>query len=241
MDQLSHQHMIFRSPSFQSRSADVRIAPIAAGYQPPMKGRPPPCFSVPSRRFPVPAKRLLPTRIINPIHSPRHPGSFPADLFLEHVWLSASINITDQHITSIQPETKYFGIGYLVEVEEAAWNGQLITRGTTIIFRGYDSTTTKYVATWLLEHDDEVAFVQFTAFQINQKTHYHDSEWPTLRMTLPAKLCCVPFQHQEPLDPRQEVVSPTSLHLTSPELPWWKIMLQWMRPSNDAEVHPVDS
>ena len=126
--------MILRSPSFQSQSADVRIAPIATGYQPPIKGRPPPCFSIPSRRFPVPAKRLLSTQIINPIHSPRHPGSFPADLFLEHIWLSASINITDQHITSIQPETKYFGIGYLVDVEEAAWNDQLITRGTTIIF-----------------------------------------------------------------------------------------------------------
>jgi hypothetical protein len=42
------------------------------------------------------------------------------------------------------------------------------------------------------------------------------------------------------LDPRQEVVVPTCLHSTSPKLPWWKIILQWMHPSNNAEVHPAD-
>ena len=232
--------MILQSSPSQSHLADIRIAPIAKGYQPPMKRRPFPAFSIPSRRFPVPAKRLLPTRIINPIHSPRHPGSFPVNLFLEHIWPSASINITDQHITSIQPETQYFGIGYLVKVEEAAWNDQFITQGTTIIFRGYDSIITKYVATWLLEHNDEVAFVQFTAFQIDQNTHYHDSEWPTLRITIPTRLCHVPFQQAEQLEPHQEVTAPTSLHSVSPELPWWKIVFQWMRPSNSTVAGPTD-
>ena len=203
-----------------------------------MKGRPFPCFSVPSRRFPVPAKRLLPTHIINPIHSPRHPGSFPAELFLEHIWLSAPIDITDQHITSIRTETQYFGIGYLVEVEDAAWNNQLITRGTTITFRGYDSTITKYVATWLLEHDDDVAFIQFTAFQIDQKTHYHDSGWPTLRITIPTNLCCIPFQIN-PSVPHQEVVPLTLPPSVPSEIPWWKIAWQCMHPSNNAVAGPT--
>lgn len=231
---MDHTRLILRALPSQSHSADIRIAPIAIGYQPPMKGRPVPVFSIPSRRFPIPAKRLLPTQFINPLHSPRHPGSFPADLFLEHIWLSAPIYITDHHITSIRPETQYFGIGYVVEVEEAAWDDQLICRGTTIIFRGYDSTITKYVATWLLEHDEDVAFVQFTAFQINQKTHHYDSEWPTLRITVPTTLCCVPFQQTESLVPHQEVVSLTPSQSVSPELPWWKNAWQWMRSSNDT-------
>ena len=231
---MDHTRLILRALPSQSHSADIRIAPIAIGYQPPMKGRPVPVFSIPSRRFPIPAKRLLPTQFINPLHSPRHPGSFPADLFLEHIWLSAPIYITDHHITSIRPETQYFGIGYVVEVEEAAWDDQLICRGTTIIFRGYDSTITKYVATWLLEHDEDVAFVQFTAFQINQKTHHYDSEWPTLCITVPMTLCCVPFQQTESLVPHQEVVSLTPSQSVSPELPWWKNAWQWMRSSNDT-------
>jgi hypothetical protein len=92
-----------------------------------MKGRPAPVFSIPSQHFPIPAKQLLPTQFINPLHSPQHPGSFPADLFLEQIWLFAPIDITDHHITSIRPETQYFGIGYVVKVEEAAWDDQLIT------------------------------------------------------------------------------------------------------------------
>lgn len=220
------------------------MAPFAAGYQPPTKRQPTPTNISPRRRFPPPALRLLPVMFANIKHSPRHPGSFPGDLFQEHIWPASPIMISDHHILSLQPETQYFGIGYLVKVEGRAWNDHLITRGTTIVFRGCNSTITKYIATWLLEEKDDIAFVQFTAFRIDQQTHYHDPDWPTLRITVPADLCRVPLQPTESLSSRQELSSLTSFHPISPEppkLPWWKAIYQlWARPSNKAATGVMD-
>jgi len=50
------------------------------------------------------------------------------------------------------------------------------------------------MATWQLETQGKVTFVQFSTFCQNQETHYHDSNWPTLRITVPVKLCRVPRQ-----------------------------------------------
>jgi hypothetical protein len=58
---MDYTRLILPALPSQNHLADIRIAPISIGYQPPMKGRPAPVFSIPSRCFLIPAKRLLPT------------------------------------------------------------------------------------------------------------------------------------------------------------------------------------
>ena len=218
---------------------DVRLSPIAAGYQPPRKGLPAPIFTVPRRRFPVLTTRLLPTTFPNPAYLPLHPGTFPESWF-QSLWTSAPVDIADPHIISIQPEAVYFGTEYFIKVDAHVWMDNIISRGTVIIFRGYSSAVTKYMATWQLKTQGKVAFVQFSAFCINQETHYHDPNWPTLRITVPVKLCRVPRQralpHPEPVVPQQEdgsVVTPRPL---PPVLPWWKNVFQWILPSRSGTI-----
>ena len=45
---MDYTHLILPALPSQDHVADIRIAPITIGYQPPMKGRPVPVFSIPS-------------------------------------------------------------------------------------------------------------------------------------------------------------------------------------------------
>ena len=111
--------------------------PVAKYVHPQIDQRTPE-FVVGRYRFPAPVRRLLPSLYAQPQHTPQHPGTFPSPQFEDEIWSSSPFHINDSHITSLSPEHNYFGIDYFVDIHELIWAKQPVSRGTTIIFRGYD-------------------------------------------------------------------------------------------------------
>jgi hypothetical protein len=208
--------------SFGSQLTENELPPITyhRSYQPIQPGRPSPMFAAGRYRFPTPAQRFLPRDYAHPRYKPHHPGHFSSVYFNHIIWSTAPIVIVDPHIVVIKPEDMFFGIDYNVEVRPSAWNGSIISRGTVMVFRGFKSSTSKYIATWALETNSECVSVQFSAFRSTQDTHYNDVDWPTIRINVPVSLCRV-----QPIRAYNAPVLPPVLPPTS-TFQWWKNAMQ---------------
>ena len=184
-------------------------------------------FAAGRYRFPTPTQHFLPPDYAHPRYKPHHPGRFSSAYFNRVIWSTAPIVIIDPHIVVIKPEDMFFGIDYNVEVHPSAWNGSIISRGTVMVFRGFRSSTSKYIATWALEANSECVSVQFSAFRNTQDTHYNDMDWPTIRINIPIHLCRVqPIRHCPPYNtPARPPVLPL-MSTTQRWRTWLKLFCQ---------------
>ena len=220
---------VHRKVSFASHVTeyDPPTIPVIHSYIAPKRGYPTPYFVIGRYRFPDPIRRFLPQQYSTSRYQLQHPGDFQRDYFIDAIWPSNPVIIVDPHISQIEPETMYIGIGYQIEVLPSAWDDRIVKRGTTLIFRNFISPSTQYIATWTLEHHIEYAYVQFSAFRKDQDTHYNDPDWPTLRTKVPANLCSVPYRSlPRPIEPQV----PTS----PPKLPWWRSFFKRILPPPNA-------
>jgi len=191
--EVTEETVTVKKVSFTKPPQPSPLAPtLLKSYCHPQKNQPIPFFIIGRYRFPGPARRLLPSSYSQPQHAPQHPGTFPSPQFEDDIWTSTPLDINDTHIKFISPEDTFFGIDYVIDVHDSAWAKKTISRGTSIIFRNYSSHVTRYLATWQLDTIGKHAYVQFSAFRVNQATHYQDPDWPTLRIKVPASLCKVP-------------------------------------------------
>jgi hypothetical protein len=217
---------VHRKVSFASQLSENELSPIPyhRSYQPIQPGRPSPLFAAGRYRFPTPAHRFLPPDYAHPRYKPHHPGRFSSAYFNHVIWPTPPIVIVDPHIISITPETLFFGIEYNIEVRPSAWNNSIISRGTVMVFRGFKSSTSKYIATWALETNSEYVSVQFSAFQSTQDTHYNDVDWPTIRINIPIHLCQVnPIRHCPPYITPVQPPLPPSTSTTQRWMTWLKV------------------
>jgi len=207
--------------SLASQLSENELPPIVyhRSYQPIQPGRPSPMFAAGRYRFPTPTQRFLPRDYAHPRYKPHHPGRFSSAYFNHIIWSKSPIIIVDPHIIVIKPEDMFFGIDYNVEVRPSAWNDSIISRGSVMVFRGFRSSTSKYIATWALESNSECVSVQFSAFRSTQDTHYNDVDWPTIRINIPIHLCQVQPIHHYPAN--NIPVQPPVLSSMS-TYQWWK-------------------
>ena len=208
--------------SFGSQLTENELPPITyhRSYQPIRPGRPSPMFAAGRYRFPTPAQHFLPWDYAHPQYKPHHPGHFSSAYFNHIIWSTAPIVIVDPHIVVIKPEDMFFGIEYNIKVCPSAWNSSIISRGTVMVFQGFKSSTSKYIATWALETNSECVSVQFSAFQSTQDTHYNDVDWPTIHINVPIQLCRVQPIHAYNPPVQPPVLPPTSM------FQWWKNVMQ---------------
>jgi hypothetical protein len=207
VDSLSHSHSSTPHNSIQESQSDMTRRTPSPPYVLPFKPSTPTHFYFPlddtqnmpiffqgRDRFPERRRRLHPPiSIAPPQRYEVFPGLFTMDRF-HALWNKAPRHLDDCFIEKITYEPYFSGIPYRVTFNPKGWREQKVCRGDVLIFRGFDTTDTKYIITWEL-HPHIVpgfAYVQVNAFDEHQYcvTPSND-DWPAFGILVPTNLCGV--------------------------------------------------
>ena len=152
-----------------------------------------PYFTAGRDRFPARQPRWHPPGTTNPNRYEVLPGTFELGDFRAR-WNGGIRYINDDVIENISHESIYTGIHYLIDVNPIGWKNHQVLRGDVIVFRGFESSTIKYIITWKRSSDvgNGFAYVQANAFDEHQYSlESGNADWPTIGFLVPADLCCV--------------------------------------------------